>query len=139
MFPYVSESCVHHTHTVDKPEVVIGYNGELIAGQKLVLTCSITFSGGLGNGIKIFPQWLRGEEGLNLKTHPPVDTHSFKSGPYIVNHTFDAPSTEDSDVYKCEVTVKSDHVGVLATASGSMSITILGTYGIPCTIVHVLH
>ena len=111
---------------MEEPEVVVGYSGKLIVGNRLVLTCTVTFQEGLGNGIKIFPQFLRGDTGVEVKTVSPIDTQRSENGPYILNHTFEALSTEDSDVYKCEVRVRSDHAGLLATASGSMSLTIVG-------------
>ena len=112
--------------TVDRPVVEVGYDGPLVAGQKLVLTCRVVFHRVLDDEIKLFPRLLRGEESRELKTPPPFDLLGKTMGCYFVNHTFEVLSLEDSDVYSCEVTVRSDNAGVLATASDSMSISVVG-------------
>jgi hypothetical protein len=112
---------------VDTPEVVLDYDGLLEVGRKLVLTCRVGLEGDFGHEIKTTLKWLRGEEDKELKT-APIGTQSDWRGPYVVNHTLETLSVADSDVYRCEVTVVSEQAGVIATASDSMTISVVG-YG----------
>ena len=114
--------------TVDTPEVVLGYDGLLKTGEKLVLTCRVSLQVDFGSEIETTLRWLKGEEDTELRT-APIDTQTDKRGSYIVNHTVETLSLEDSDVYRCEVTLRSDQAGVLTTASDSMTISVVGEAG----------
>ena len=103
---------------VSSPNVIISYDGPLLAGERLELTCSITVPGGLVQGTQVSARLLRGDE-RELKR---VEQDAYK-----LEHVFEALSLEDSDVYKCEATITSQHAGVLATSSQSMDITVLGS------------
>lgn len=103
-------------YAVKAPTVDVSHEGSLIVGDKLELKCHATVSENLGTGKKVSSQWLRGE--LTV-AGPIIDS-------YEIVHVLDPLSLEDSDVYKCEVTISSDYPGVLASASESTYITVIG-------------
>ena len=119
-------------HTVDSPEIVVevgrGSGGHpLVAGDSLTLTCHVTVTQkGMSDGVTMSVEWFKGEENEEIKSASVIDVHDKEIGSYTFEHSFEALSTEDSNTYKCEASLWFQTIGLLATASHSMDITVQG-------------
>lgn len=115
---------------VRSPEVDISHDGDsnspLKAGGSLELTCTVTNIEVLSEELEVTAQWLRGEGGEVISSAPPFEILGQET--LCLKHSFEDLSTEDSNMYKCEVNISSDHSGLLATASQTTHITVEGIY-----------
>ena len=93
-----------------------------------MLTCRVGFQEDFGAEITTTLKWLKGEEDTELKT-TSVEAQNPRKRLYVYNHTLETLSLEDSDVYRCEVTLSSNGAGVIATASDSMTLSVVGESG----------
>lgn len=122
---------------VRSPEVAITHDGDhdgnspLKAGGSLELTCTVS-NIEVSDELEVTAQWLRGEGGEVIGSAPPFE---ILGDTLCLKHSFEALSTEDSNIYKCEVNISSDHSGTLATVSQTTDITVEGIhcrYGVVC-------
>ena len=99
----------------------------LVAGGSLTLTCNVTImQEGVSEGVEISIRWLKGEEHEEIGSVPTIELRDENVGFYVLEHSFEALSTADSDIYECEASLWFHNVGIIATASHSMDITVQG-------------
>ena len=131
-WPCDYSGCIFHMHTVGSPEIVVevGHGGgghPLVAGDSLTLTCNVTVTQeGMSDGVTMSVGWFKGEENEEIKSASVIDVHDKEIGSYTFEHSFEALSTEDSNTYKCEANLWFHTIGLLATASHSVGITVQG-------------
>ena len=117
--------CIFHAllytvSTVNRPEVAISRDVEdpLLVGSSLMLTCSVSTMGEVG---EVIARWLRGDRGEEISS---VVLHSEDDDPYELELNFEALSLEDSGIYTCGARLSSNQ---LATGSQTININVIGT------------
>ena len=110
-------------------EVSDGGAHPLVVGGSLTLTCNVTIiQEGVREGMEVSIQWLKGDEREEIGSVPTIELRDENIGSYMLEHSFEALSTTDSDTYKCEASLWFHNVGIIATASHSMDISVQGIY-----------
>ena len=118
-------------YAVGSPDILVEVSHDsahpLVAGGSLTLTCNVTIMReGVSEGIEISIRWLKGKEHEEIESRPTTELHDENISFYVLEHSFEALSTADSDTYKCESSLWFHNVGMIATASHSMDITVQG-------------
>ena len=99
----------------------------LVVGASLTLTCNVTIiQEGVREGMEVSIHWLKGDKREKVGLDPTIELRDENIGSYMLEHSFEALSTTDSDTYKCEASLWFHNVGKIATASHSMDISVQG-------------
>ena len=127
--PLIIFSMYHHT--VGSPGVTVEVSSAeshpLFAGGSLTLTCNITIvedKDNMSDGIEISFRWLKGEEQEEIARSPAIELHD--NFGFTLEHSFEVLTKEDSNTYECEASLWHHNVGLVATASQSVDITVQG-------------
>ena len=117
---------------VGSPEILVEVSHDsahpLVAGGSLTLTCNVTvMREGVSEELEISIRWLKGEEREEIRSLP---TTELRDDFYVLEHSFEALSTADSDTYECEASLWFHNVGMIATESHFIDIGIYATHSL---------
>ena len=120
-------------HAVGSPEILVEVSHDsarpLVAGGSLTLTCNVTIMReGVSEGVEISIRWLKGEgeEREEIGSLLTTELRDENVGFYALEHSFEALSRADSDTYECEASLWFHNVGMIATESNFIDITVQG-------------